>query len=124
MPRVLLIEDDATMLSLLTTLLKLEGFEVRNLEVGEKTDIIGGVREANPDVLLMDVHLAGERNGVEVLREMRAQDDLKSLAVIMSSGMPLEEDCMRAGATHFLLKPYMPDALIKVIKGSIAAKLQ
>ena len=119
MPKVILIEDDATMLSLLTTLLRLEGFEVGNLEVGEDTDIIAGVRRELPDVLLMDVHLAGDRNGVDVLREMRAQDDLKDLAIIMSSGMPLEEACMQAGASRFLLKPYMPDSLIDAIRRSI-----
>jgi DNA-binding response OmpR family regulator len=65
--------------------------------------------------MLMDVHL-GRKNGVDVLTEMRKQDDLKEMVVIMSSGMNMEYECKDAGANAFLLKPFMPDDLIAIIR--------
>ena len=101
------------MMYLLKTLLTLEGYDVVNLDITE--DVITKTRSEKPDVLLMDVHLAG-KNGVDVLTDMRKEEDLKDVVVIMSSGMNMEYECKDAGANAFLLKPFMPDDLIALIK--------
>ena len=117
MQKVMLAEDDATMLSLLTTLLKMEGFETTTL--GAQEDVLNAVRRDQPDVILLDVNLA-QGNGIDFLRQIRQDDELHDTVVIMSSGMPLETESMDAGANAFLLKPYMPDTLINAIKTGIA----
>lgn len=117
MTKVMLVEDDASMMYLLKTLLTLEGFTVVTMDISE--DVFERTRSEKPDVLMMDVHLAG-KNGVEVLTEMRKHDDLKDIVVIMSSGMNLEYECRDAGANAFLLKPFMPDDLIAVIRQTTA----
>ena len=116
MTKVLLAEDDASMMYLLKTLLTLEGFEVVTLDIAE--DVIRGARSEKPDVMLMDVHLAG-KNGVDLLTEMRKDAELKDLVVIMSSGMNMEYECRDAGANAFLLKPFMPDDLIAAIRRNV-----
>jgi CheY-like chemotaxis protein len=113
MPKVLLVEDDVTMVSLLKTLLKMEGFEV--LEVQDDTDILATLRKERPDAVLMDVHLA-HRDGVEILDSIRGNPATRNISVLMTSGMNLREECMRHGATDFLLKPFMPDELTKMLK--------
>jgi CheY-like chemotaxis protein len=113
MTTIMLAEDDPGMLYLLKTLLKLEGLSVTELDPEEK-DILSAIRRANPDVLLLDVHLT-QGNGMDVLREMRASTDLKNMVVIMASGMSLHPEAMAAGANAFLLKPYMPEDLINAI---------
>jgi DNA-binding response OmpR family regulator len=113
MTKVLLAEDDSSMLYLLKTLLGMEGYEVSVLDV--QGDFVAGVRAEDPDVLLMDVHLAG-KSGMAILEELRGQEDLKDTAIIMSSGMNLERESREAGATAFLLKPYMPEELISLIR--------
>jgi DNA-binding response OmpR family regulator len=113
MAKVLLAEDDQSMLYLLKTLLTMEGYEVAVLDL--QGDFVAGVRAEHPDVMLMDVHLAG-KSGLTMLQELRAQDDLKQTAIIMSSGMNLAYESRDAGATAFLLKPYMPDELIRMIR--------
>lgn len=113
MTKVMLVEDDASMMYLLKTLLNLEGYEVTTLDITD--NVIGMARKEKPDVMLMDVHLAG-MNGVDVLTDMRKQDDLKDMVVIMSSGMNMEYECKDAGANAFLLKPFMPDDLIDIIR--------
>lgn len=117
MPKVMLAEDDATMLSLLRTLLKMEGFETTILGVEE--DVLDALRRDAPDIVLLDVNLT-QGNGIDFLRRIRRDDDLRKIVVIMSSGMPLEEECLAAGANAFLLKPYMPDVLIAAIRTGLA----
>lgn len=113
MAKVLLAEDDASMLYLLQTLLKMEGHVVSVLDL--HGDLVGSVRAEDPDVVLMDVHLAG-RSGMEMLQDLRAQQDLKHTVIIMSSGMDLEAESRAAGATAFLPKPYMPEELLALIR--------
>jgi DNA-binding response OmpR family regulator len=113
MAKVLLAEDDPTMVGLLKTLLSMEGFQVTMIDPGE--DVLPAVRRETPDVLLLDVHLYG-MNGLDIIGDLRKADDLKSLRVVMTSGMSLAEECLDKGANDFLLKPYMPDDLIAIIK--------
>lgn len=113
MTKVMLVEDDPTMLSLLETLLKIEGFEVGAIDGFE--DIVGQIKSHAPDVILMDVHLK-DVNGIDLLAEARQDDALKDTVVIMSSGMDFSDKAMKTGATAFMLKPYMPDDLIAKIR--------
>jgi two-component system phosphate regulon response regulator PhoB len=113
MPKVLLVEDDVTMVSLLKTLLKMEGFRVVDAQADD--DIPAAVRDERPDVLLMDVHLFN-RNGLEIIDSIRREPDICNVSVVMTSGMNLQEECLKHGATAFLMKPFMPDDLIRTIK--------
>jgi DNA-binding response OmpR family regulator len=115
----MLAEDDPTMLSLLRTLLKLEGFETVTLN--EQEDIVDAIYRETPDALLLDVHLT-QGNGLDFLRQMRADSRLDRLVVVMASGMNLKDECLSAGANVFLLKPFMPDALIDAIRSSLEAR--
>jgi len=113
MAKILVAEDDPTMIGLLKTLLKMEGFEVIALEVD--ADVLSAVQQEKPDALLMDVHL-GKQSGMNILQSIRADTDLASVRIVMTSGMNVKDECMRRGASAFLLKPFMPDDLISVLK--------
>jgi DNA-binding response OmpR family regulator len=114
--KVLLAEDDLTMVSLLTTLLKMEGFNVVSLHAD--ADVPAAVRSEKPDVLLMDVHLS-HQSGLDILQTIRQSKDMSQTRVIMSSGANVREECINCGANGFLLKPYMPDELITILKQTI-----
>lgn len=113
MTKVLLVEDDATMRSLLETLLQIEGFDVAKLV--EFNNVINDIRGHAPQVVLMDVHLE-EVDGIELVEELRQDAGLNGVKIIMSSGMDWREKCLEKGANDFILKPYMPDELIGKIK--------
>lgn len=115
-PKVLLAEDDITMISLLKTLLKMEGFEVVALPAD--ADVLELIRSEHPDVLLLDVHL-GNQNGLDILAKIRSSPDLKATRVVMSSGANVKEECISGGAFGFLMKPYMPDELTTLLKQAI-----
>ncbi|HKY55033.1 MAG TPA: response regulator [Anaerolineales bacterium] len=113
MAKVLLAEDDPTMISLLKTLLKMEGFDVVTLDMDD--DVPAVVQREMPDTVLMDVHLGGQ-NGLQILESIRKNRDLASVRVVMTSGLNVKEECLSRGASAFLLKPFMPDDLISVLK--------
>jgi DNA-binding response OmpR family regulator len=116
MQKIMLIEDDKTMLSLLGTLLKMEGFQIISLTT-EKTveDILSTLRREMPNAALVDVHLQNV-NGLDLLTCLRKEPDLSSIRILMSSGLDKSIECKQAGADDFILKPYMPDDLIKRIR--------
>jgi DNA-binding response OmpR family regulator len=113
MARVLLAEDDATMVSLLKTLLKIEGYEVEALDLD--ADIVSAVLEEQPDILLMDVYLL-RQNGLDELVKLRAAPGGKSVRVLMTSGMDYKDQCLARGANAFIQKPFMPDELLKALR--------
>lgn len=113
MPKILLVEDDFTMVSLLMTLLKMEGFEAVALDAW--ADIPAAVLREKPDVMLMDVHI-GNQNGVELIQTIRSNPANAGVKIVMASGYNLKEECLQRGANHFLLKPFMPDDLLKLLK--------
>jgi len=115
----MLVEDDATMLSLLKTLLMMERFETVTLS--EQENVLDAIYRDRPDAILLDVHLA-QGNGVDLLRDIRSDPSLQNIIVIMQSGMNLASECAAAGADTFLLKPYMPDVLIDAIKIGLASR--
>lgn len=118
MPKVMIAEDDVTMVSLLRTLLKMEGFETVVLNID--ADVPEAIRSERPDVLLLDVHLS-RQSGLEILDSIRKSKDIQNVRVVMSSGANVKEECMHHGANGFLLKPYMPDDLISLLKRNINA---
>ena len=113
MPKILLAEDDPTMISLLTTLLKMEKFEVVALDAN--ADIPAAVKREQPDSLLMDVHI-GKQNGLDLVKTIRSDPDNSTVRIVMTSGLNVKDECLQRGANYFLLKPFMPDDLIKLLK--------
>jgi DNA-binding response OmpR family regulator len=118
MSKVLLAEDDETMVGLLTTLLRMDGFEVKALDPDE--DVVAAVGRDCPEVLVLDVHLSNQ-NGLDVLEEIRRVESAHRVRVIMISGLNLKEESLRRGADDFLLKPFMPDDLIQLLHKNVKA---
>jgi putative two-component system response regulator len=116
MAKVVVIEDDKSMLDLLTALLELEGFQVKTFRRTTcLEDLYNHVLEEQPDLVLLDVHLGG-LNGFDLLSLIKSNGSTGGLKVLMSSGMEIEKEARLRGADGFILKPYMPDELIFQIK--------
>jgi len=113
----MLAEDDITMVSLLKTLLKMEGYAVVALDAD--VDVYEAVRQEKPDLLLLDVYLSHKQSGLEILDQLRRSEDTRSTRVVMTSGLDVKDECLRRGANDFLLKPYMPDDLIGTLHKNI-----
>ncbi len=111
--KLMLVDDDASVVGLLRTLLELDGF---NVELATDPDrVLDRIKAERPDLVVMDVFLS-RVDGVELLREVRATPEIAEIPVIMTSGMDVSDRCMDAGANGFALKPYDPPELIGMIR--------
>jgi len=111
MAKIMLIEDDLSMISLLSTLLQMEGYCVAKSNDHSLDKVVEAIKEEKPELLLLDVHLH-QFTGFELLDQLRSDGTLKDVRVLMMSGLDLKEECLQGGADDFILKPYMPDDLI------------
>ncbi len=118
--KILLVEDDETMLFLLETLFSMEGFEVLRMDHTHSIEqMVDDIQNFMPDIILCDVYLT-HLDGFDLLKLLRGNDELKSLRVMMSSGLDFSHRCSEEGADGFILKPYMPEELIKKVRSLLA----
>lgn len=114
--KVLIVEDDEMMLSLLETLLQLEGFEVIRYQGEDSLEgAVDLVRQEKPALVLLDVHMR-KFNGFDLLKNIRQDPALGSTRVLVTSGMDVGDESREQGADGFVLKPYMPNDLILKIQ--------
>jgi CheY-like chemotaxis protein len=118
MPKILLLEDDRDMTMLLQTLLEIEGYQVWSYD--HQRPVVEQVEENIPDLVLLDVHL-GAQDGIQILRQIRHTPALGDVRVVMTSGINMTEECLRDGANAFIVKPYMPEHLLEILRKVLAA---
>ncbi|MGD0174434.1 MAG: response regulator [Anaerolineales bacterium] len=118
MLKILLLEDDHDMNMLLQILLKIEGYQVWSYD--PKRPVLEQAEEKIPDLVLLDVHLGG-LDGIQILREIRQTPALGEVRVVMTSGINVSEECLRDGANAFIVKPYMPERLLEILRGVLAS---
>ena len=116
--KILIIEDEEIVLSLLRKKLSQEGYEVSVAGDGEEG--IKKMREIKPDLVLLDI-IMPKMGGFEVMEEMQKDSGLKKIPVIVvsNSGQPVEIDKARElGAKDWLIKTeFDPQEVIdKVVK--------
>jgi DNA-binding response OmpR family regulator len=109
-PRVMIVDDDRTTVSLLRTLLELDGFDV--VLAADGNTAFETAQTANPDVFLVDYHLA-DYKGIEFIKRLRGDEHFKKSPVIMTSGLNMEDEAKESGADVFLMKPFDPTELVK-----------
>jgi putative two-component system response regulator len=120
--RVLIIDDDADVRRLLRRLLTAARFGVE--EYGEAESALARIRESAPDIVLLDLKLP-DRDGHEVLEEIRSDPRTRLLPVVMLTGYPTSDEKLRAtreGATDFLAKPFDPDQLVPRVRSLVLLK--
>lgn len=112
--KILIVDDDQTMVGLLKTLLQIEGFEVDALDLSVDSPA-QKIMEMAPDAVVMDVHLKG-LDGIDLLQKLRALPQASGIRILMTSGLDRKTDCLAAGADLFLQKPYMPQDLVQSLR--------
>lgn len=110
MQRILVIDDDSSVTSLLKRGLSYEGFMVETAKSGAEGLTIA--RERPSDVVILDVMMPG-LNGFEVLQRLRAADE--QLPVLMLTGKDAPNDQVQGlslGADDYVLKPFSFEVLL------------
>ncbi len=114
--KILIVDDDATMVNLLSTLLELDGFQpVKALSGREALDLI---KADLPDLVLLDIMMP-EMDGFEVLSIIREDPKTEKLPVIMLTAKKDDQDIFEGwnkGADEYVTKPFDPRELVRIIQ--------
>jgi DNA-binding response OmpR family regulator len=116
MKKILLIEDDADLFSLLQYNIAKEGFSLTGSQTGKGA--LELCRQIRPDLILLDIMLP-DSDGLEICKAIRADPDLTATPVIFLSARASETDRivgLEIGANDYVVKPFFVRELVARIK--------
>lgn len=119
-PTILVTDDDANMAYAYKLLLGAEGYDI--LSAASGAECLRMVREAKPDLILLDVVLP-DINGIEVCRRIKSDPALAGIFIIHVSGLETSFDshatALVAGADGYLTKPVEETKLLALIRAAL-----
>jgi DNA-binding response OmpR family regulator len=122
MQKILIIEDEAALLSMLSNKLMREGYDVASSHDGEEG--LARVRSEKPDLVLLDIVMP-KMSGIDVLEKMHADKELSKIPVIIisNSGQPVEIERAKAlGAIDYLVKTeFDPQEVVEKVRAVLGA---
>jgi two-component system phosphate regulon response regulator PhoB len=111
-PLVLIVEDEAALMTMLRYNLEKQGFRVE--EAGDGEEALTRITEVKPDMVLLDWMLPN-LSGIEVCRQIRRRPATRELPVIMITARSEDQDAVRGlntGADDYVTKPFSTEALV------------
>lgn len=120
--KILLVEDDPSVLRAISFILEKEGYQVLTAVNG--LEGLRKVKEEKPDLLILDVMLPG-LDGFEVCHRLRAETQTAQLPILMLSAKGQAADKatgLQVGANEYLTKPVERSVLLSTIETLLAAK--
>ncbi len=115
-PRILVVEDEDALVTLLRYNLEAEGFTVDVAYDGEEA--LTAISEQLPDLVLLD-WMMPKLSGIEVCRAIRADREAANIPIIMLTARGEEADRIRGldtGADDYLVKPFSPKELVARVR--------
>ncbi len=116
MKKIVVIEDDADLFSLLKYNLEKEGFALTGLQTGKGA--VDLCRQARPDLVLLDIMLP-DSDGLDICKSIRKDPDLSAIPIIFLTARASETDRivgLELGANDYVVKPFFVRELIARIK--------
>src|SRR5256886_6163049 len=116
MTRILIIEDDRDIVELVRYNLAHEGFQVSS--ANDRRTGLSTLKKTPPDLLLLDLMLP-KLSGLEICREIRRDDSLNRLPILMLTARGEEADRvvgLEMGADDYVTKPFSPRELLARVK--------
>ena len=116
MRKIAVIEDDADLHGLLLHTLRQNGYEALGLKTGQGA--LEFLRESRPDLILLDILLPGQ-DGIEICRQARSDQTLKSVPIIFLTALGDETDRvlgLEIGGNDYVAKPFSLRELMARIK--------
>ena len=121
MASVLIVDDEPNIRRMVGALLAAEGYAVR--EAPDGAGAVSAATEAEPDVVLLDLMMPGDVDGMAALGKLRER--LPEVPVVMMSGRAGLSDAVKAtklGAFHFLEKPLTPESVLLTLSSALALR--
>lgn len=117
MTRILIADDDATILHVVSTLLRFEGFEVETAADGQTA--LQQVLQRPPELLISDIQMPG-LDGLSLLRAIRANPALAAVRVLLLTGQSEDEPVLAQAQGHARLgKPFTREQLLGALQALV-----
>lgn len=117
MKKVLIVEDDQLIFSILSRELLGAGFQVANAYDGEQAITV--TKEQRPDLVLLDI-LLPRKNGFEVLQTLKEDPELAKIPVVILSNLGQPEDIQKGrelGAVDYMIKvEFEPKQIVEKVR--------
>jgi CheY-like chemotaxis protein len=124
MVKILFVEDEPNHIMIYKTKLQQEGFDFMAAKTGEEA--IPMIKVEKPDLILLDILLPGEKNGLDVLAQLKAEPATKKIPIIVFTNYDekeFREQASDLGANAFVLKANVtPSEMVKKIREILAQK--
>jgi CheY-like chemotaxis protein len=122
MKRILLVDDEPVLRSVVRQFLEFSGYDV--VEAGDGALALSLAREQRPDLVLTDL-LMPRIDGLSFCRELRAEPSMGDVPVVFVTARNADEgqraEMERVG-NGFVVKPFEPDHLLRVIEAALAGE--
>lgn len=115
--RILVVEDDDALITLLRYNLVAEGYEVETASRGDDADAL--LRQRIPDLIMLDWMMPG-LSGIELCRRLRARPETRQLLIVMLTARGQESERLRGlatGADDYIVKPFSVPELLARVRG-------
>jgi two-component system, OmpR family, phosphate regulon response regulator PhoB len=115
--KILIIEDQADIRKLVKMTLDFSDYELH--EASEADSGFGMVKAIQPDLILLDIMMPGEIDGLSLCAMLKATDKFKHIPIILltARGQAADRQAgLEAGADEYLVKPFSPIKLIEVVE--------
>ena len=115
--KILVIDDQEEILDLVVTTLKSDQFLILQAERDEEA--IDIALKENPNLILMDIMMSGDVDGLESTRKLKLDHRTKKINIIMLTSKGQKEDYEKgfmAGADDYFIKPFSPLGLIRKVE--------
>ncbi|AOF80535.1 response regulator [Methyloversatilis sp. RAC08] len=117
--KILIADDEPNILISLEFLMKREGYEVSVARDG--IEALAAIAATRPDLVLLDVMMPG-KTGFEVCQEVRAQDALKDIRILMLTAKGRDTDVAKGlalGADAYVTKPFSTRELVQKVRSML-----
>jgi DNA-binding response OmpR family regulator len=120
--KILVVDDEPDVLSLVETRLVLNNYEVITASSG--AEAIRKAQEESPDLILLDV-LMPDKDGFKVCRQLKDDVRTRDIPVIFLTAKSRKEDALEAtwaGGVNYITKPYNPQVLLNKVARALKGK--
>lgn len=114
--KIITVEDSTSLREMITFVLNDAGYD--SIEAADGQEALAKLKSSSVDMVVTDLNMPN-MNGIELTKSLRAMSEYKFIPILFlttESQLHKKEAAREAGATGWIVKPFKPDQLLKVIK--------
>lgn len=113
--KILLVEDNINLSENVREILTIQGYQVADI-LDKAEDACAKIENHYPDLILLDIQLGGQKNGIDLAEELRASMNIPIVFLTSSSGKDIAKRVSHIKPDGFITKPFTAESMITSIE--------